>query len=105
MLGLISELIYVSHMVVLELNYSANLQVFFGSIFPLLIFDILPSDDIFEAMFTLSEVPDKPRSDKFDEVGYGSMLIYGNLGSLLIIQVMFWLIFGGIFLFLKYMPQ
>jgi hypothetical protein len=105
MLGLISELVYVSHMVVLELNYSVNLQVFFGSIFPLLIFDVLPSDDIFEVIFNLSEVPDEPRSEKFDEIGYGSMLIYGNLGSLLIIQVLAWVIIGAIFLLLKFLPN
>jgi len=43
-LGLVSELTLVSHFVVLDLHYSPNLQVFFKSMFPLLIFDALPTD-------------------------------------------------------------
>ena len=43
-LGLVSELTLVSHFVVLDLHYSTNLQVFFKSMFPLLIFDALPTD-------------------------------------------------------------
>jgi len=46
-LGLVSELILVSHFVVLDLNYSPNLLVFFKSIFPLLIFDALPTDILY----------------------------------------------------------
>jgi hypothetical protein len=84
LLGLVGELTIVSHFVVLDLHYSVNLQTFFGSIFPLLIFDVLPTDDWYETIFTLSKVVDEPKSTKFEEVGYGSMLIYGNLGSLLI---------------------
>jgi len=43
-LGLVSELTLLSHFVLLDLNYSPNLQVFFKSIFPLLIFNALPTD-------------------------------------------------------------
>jgi hypothetical protein len=85
LLGLVAELTVVSHFVVLDLNYSINLQDFFRQIFPLLIFDFLPTDDWYQKYSTLSEVDDKPKSTKFEEVGYGSMLIYGNLGSLLFI--------------------
>ena len=46
-LGLVSELTLVSHFVVLDLHYSPNLQVFFNSIFPLLIFDALPTDILY----------------------------------------------------------
>jgi hypothetical protein len=63
---------------------------------------MMPSDDIFEEMFTISEVNDEPKSDKFDEIGYGSMLVYGNLGSLLIFQVLIWLFISVNFMILKY---
>jgi hypothetical protein len=71
-------------MVLINLNYSPNLLQFFGLLFPYITFDVLPSDDIFEWMFTLSALDDKPITDMFDEVGYGSQLLYENLGSLLI---------------------
>ena len=84
LLALASELVFVSHMVLINLNYSPNLLAFFSTLFPLLTFDVLPSDDIFEWAFNLSEVEDKPMTEMFDQSGYGSELIYGNLGSLLI---------------------
>jgi hypothetical protein len=85
------EVLYVSHMVVLELHYSLNLLIFFESIFPILTFDIVPSDDIYEWMFKLSEVEDEPKSENFDQIGYGATLVYNNLGSLLMYQVCLWL--------------
>ena len=51
---------------------------------PIWTFDILPSDDIFEPIFNLSEIDDDALTEKFDEVGYGSKLVYSNLGSLII---------------------
>jgi hypothetical protein len=85
-LGLIAQLVYVSHLCVLDLNYSLNLQAFFKSIFPILIFDVVPADDIFEYSLSLSEVEedDHGMNDKFKEIGYESIMIFGNLGSLLI---------------------
>ena len=92
-------------MVVLDLGYSPNLLAYFSSIFPILTFDILPSDDIYESMFKISETSDEPMTDMFDEVGYGSKLVFGNLGSLLIFQVLYWLFIAANTLFLKYFPK
>ena len=83
-MGLIVELTYVSHMTVLEVDYSPKLMAFFKSIFPVLTFDAFPSDDIFEWMFGLSVIDDEPLSEKFEEIGYGTKMVFSNLGSLLI---------------------
>lgn len=70
LLSIVAELTIVSHFVVLDLHYSTNLQQFFKQIFPLLIFDILPTDNWYESWFSLSEIEDDPKSSKFEEVGY-----------------------------------
>jgi hypothetical protein len=99
-----AELAYLSHLIAINLNYSLNLQQFFASLMPIWTFDILPSDDIFEVIFGISSIDDDALTEKFDEVGYGSKLVYGNLGSLLIYQVMMWLFMIVNSLVLKYCP-
>ena len=74
--------------------------------FPLLTFDILPSDVIYDEMFDLSSIEDdEPLTEKFDEVGYGSQMIYGNLGSLMIFQVLIWLYMVVLAILLRYLPK
>lgn len=75
----------------MDLNYSLNLQEFFGHLFPLITFDILPSDRLYEYVFGLSEIDDSPISEEFDLVGYESRLIYGNLGSLGLFFLLIWI--------------
>jgi hypothetical protein len=48
-------------------------------------------------------VNDHPVSNKLDEVGYSSMLVFGNLGTLLIFQVLGWLFISVNFMILKYL--
>jgi hypothetical protein len=75
-------------------------------LFPLLTFDILPSDEIYDEMFDLSSIEDdEPLTEKFDEVGYGSQMIYGNLGSLMIFQVLIWLYMVVLAILLRYLPK
>jgi hypothetical protein len=72
---------------------------------PIWAFEILPSGDIFEPIFSLSEIDDDPLTQKFGEVGYSTKLVYDNLGSVLIYQVMIWLFMAVNALVLKYFPQ
>lgn len=49
-------------------------------------FDILPTDDIFPLFFT--QLPEQDAfSDKFDRLGYGSMFILMNLGTMLLVFI------------------
>ena len=65
---------------------------FFQFLFPFLTFDFLPTDLLYESMLKISEQNDEAKSDRFSEVGYGSKLVYGNLGSLPIYQLLFWFV-------------
>lgn len=87
LLSLVEALTVVSHFVVLNLHYSENLEGFFKDLFPLLTFDILPTDILFEYMFSLSQIEDEAMTKSFGAIGYESMFVYNNLGSLLIFQV------------------
>lgn len=46
LLGLIDSLSIITHMFCISLNYPANVSDFFGSIFPLISFNLIPFDDI-----------------------------------------------------------
>jgi hypothetical protein len=74
----------ITHFCLLDLDYPLNLLKFFGDLFPIIAFDILP-EGWYEKMFNLSELEDESISDQFEIVGYeNTSLVYGNLGSLLI---------------------
>ena len=50
-LGLISSLSLIAHYVLIDLNYPANLHDFFSQIFPLISFDLIPTDDLYSFIF------------------------------------------------------
>jgi len=54
-LGLINELSYICHMCALRLNYSESLLDLFRIFFPISNFDFLPTDDLYETIFNISE--------------------------------------------------
>ena len=64
---------------------------FFQFLFPFLTFDFVPVDLMYESMLRISEQNDEAKSDRFAEVGYGSKLVFGNLGSLPVYQLLFWI--------------
>ena len=61
---------------------------FFGLIFPLITFDALPTDKLYEKMFKFSQITtDGVLSDQFDNSGYSSFFIIKNIGSLFLITI------------------
>jgi hypothetical protein len=56
LLGMIESISLITHMFLLTLMYPVNVQDFFGQIFPLISFDLLPFDDINEKIFRFEEV-------------------------------------------------
>ncbi len=92
-------------MCVLRLHYSENLLNFFGVFFPIVNFDFLPSDQIYEYIFRISEQDDKAKTDNFEMIGYGSSLVFGNLGSLPLYQIAAWLVLALAFLIIKCCPS
>ena len=60
----------ITHMILIPLNYPANLQDFFSQIFPLITFDLIPTDKLYELIFRSSSIDDKKLHSNFDVVGY-----------------------------------
>ncbi len=44
------------HMFLISLNYPVQMMNFFGKIFPLIVFDIIPTAVPYEAMFHFTEI-------------------------------------------------
>ena len=57
---------------------------------------MIPTDDLYESVFRVSEAEDEAVSDKFEEIGYESKISIVNLGSLFLfiliqpIQIVFY---------------
>ena len=92
-------------MCTMKLNYSENLTYMFRVFFPVANFDFLPTEDLYEVIFSLSQQNDEPWSDNFDIIGYSSKLVYSNLGSISIYQIVFPLLLGIIHIVLKFAPE
>lgn len=84
LLELVGPLAIVTHFVLLDLEYPVNIQEFFGLIFPMITFDVFPTDDLYQAQFQVNDMEDDALTEQFDLVGYGTMICFSNLGSLLI---------------------
>ena len=93
LLSIIKNISLMVHMFLLTLNYPVNLLNFMNIMFPLVMFDIIPTTEIFEIMFHFKEVPDHSLSDQFDTLGYSSIFSVNNLGS-----IYFVIQFGPVFL-------
>jgi hypothetical protein len=51
MLGIISSLNIIVHFVCISLDYPLRMQLFFGGLFPLITFDALPTDKLYDSIF------------------------------------------------------
>ena len=86
LLSVVDNLSIISHMFIFNLNYPVNLLDFFKGLFPLITFDSIPTDEIYEYVFEFSEVDDEPLSEEFEAVGYESRLTLINMGSLFLVN-------------------
>ena len=55
-LGFIQNISMITHMFILSLNYPVRVQNFFAGLFPMVTFDLFPTDDIYEEIFGFSEL-------------------------------------------------
>jgi len=73
-------------MFLITLNYPVEMLEFFAMIFPLITFDVIPTDKLYDKIFKLSQINDDyPLTDQFSIVGYSSLFIVNNIGSLYLI--------------------
>ncbi len=66
------------------LDYPLRMQLFFGGLFPLITFDAMPTDDLYNLLFKTKSFDDEPLTEQFGIIGYKSWLVYDNMGSLLV---------------------
>lgn len=86
-LGIIEPLGLMTHIMLINIEYPQNAQLFTNSIFPIVSFDMIPTDDLYAKLFRLDEVDDEPVSAVFEEIGYESKLSMNNLGSLFLLLI------------------
>ena len=71
LLSSIISLAVMFHMFLVTLDYPLELLNFFGLIFPLITFDALPTDSLYEKMFKFSRITtDRALTDYFNSAGY-----------------------------------
>ena len=76
------------HMFLVTLSFPVELMDFFGLIFPLITFDALPVDPLYEKIFHFSGITtDRSLTDQFDSFGYSSIFVVINIGSLFLIAI------------------
>jgi hypothetical protein len=97
-LAIVENIGIILHMFILSLEYPAHVQDFFSALFPLVTFDMFPTDDLYEDMFKFEEtVEEEPLSPQFEATGYEFLMIVENMGSLwfiCLLQPGVWIIFA-----------
>ena len=71
LLGFVIPLTAITHFVLLDLNYPANLADFFSQIFPLISFDLFDTTELYEIVFSVSDFVSEPKNEQFELLGYG----------------------------------
>ena len=85
----VSSLGIIFHMFLVTLNFPVEMMNFFGLMFPLITFDALPVESLYEKIFHFSNITtDQALTTQFDSFGYSSIFIVSNIGSLFIIAIL-----------------
>lgn len=87
LLSAVSNLQVIAHMFLITLDYPVNTMNFFGGLFPLVAFDILPLDLIIYELnlFNMNDLETQSVSVLFEIVGYETTFTILNLGSLVVV--------------------
>lgn len=97
---MVTTLSLILHMSLVSVQYPVELMEFFGILFPFVTLDLVKTDSLYEKMFRFSEIDDdRPLTDQFEIVGYSSIFVVQNIGSLFIyasitsaLLVIFWFV-------------
>ena len=82
----IRSLALMVHFFTISLMFPANCLNFFSSLLPLVIFDVFPTTSIMNDIFKFTQLQEDPSlSFQFDQLGYRSMNIVENMGSIYLI--------------------
>jgi hypothetical protein len=56
----VATLAPITHYILFNLEYPLNLQEFFGTLAPLIYFDLIDTEDLYESIFWTSRIDDSP---------------------------------------------
>lgn len=100
-LSVIRSLTIIVHMMTINVLLPANCISFFSVLAPLVMFDLLPTQKLANMIFRFPELSSDPAlSDSFNSLGYGSMLIVENMGSMFF-MIFFYIAGVAVLLFAK----
>jgi len=87
-LSSIVSLSVIFHMFLVTLNYPVEMMDFFALLFPLITFDAIPVNEMYERMFHFNNITtDYALTDQFDNSGYSSIFVVKNIGSIFLIAM------------------
>ncbi len=105
LLSIIVSLGIILHLFLVCLNYPVDLLNFFGLLFPLITFDVFPVSSLYEKWFHFAEITtDHAISDQYNIVGYGSIFVISNIGSLFLFLILQLLLLPVLWLSRRYKP-
>ena len=67
LLGNVRNLQFVTHLMMMQLVFTASVSYFYSILFEFVTYDYIPTDDIYGAMFDFDS---EPYSDEADLIGY-----------------------------------
>lgn len=86
----IRSLTLMVHLFTISLMFPANCLNFFSMLFPLVVFDVFPTTKVMNDIFKFPLLQDDPPlTFQFNTVGYGSMNIVENMGSMFFIILLY----------------
>lgn len=74
----------ITHLMMMQLNYPGNCVVFYGVVFNFVTFDVIPTDGIYGPIFNFD---DEPFSEQAAVIGYESLHVITNSGSIPIFMI------------------
>ena len=101
-LGNVRSLSYITHLMMMDLNYPVSSQIFFEKVFTFVTFDIIPwTEEIYNYIFGWINNPFSPQADL---VGYPSCQLIENSGSItifIVLQIVLLLVYSLVARILK----
>ena len=81
-LSQVRSLSLITHFMMMQLRYPAGVSVFYSSIFEYVVFDFIPTDNLYESIFDFENK--EPYSEQAEDIGYPSRYLIFNSGSITI---------------------
>ncbi len=92
-------------MFLVTLTYPVEMMNFFGLLFPLITFDVFPVSGLYEKWFHFGEITtNHALTDQYNIVGYGSIFVISNIGSLFLFIIIQLLLLPVLWLLRRYKP-